>query len=60
MVVKFGFSISISPTAKMSIPIFIYENNLFMLYNVQCFSVKSAFCVKFMASFLLVKLIIQQ
>ena len=40
-----------------SLPIFIYENKLFMFYNVPLFSDKLAFCIKFKASFLLIKLI---
>ena len=39
---------------------FIYENNSFVFYNAPLFLVKSAFFVKFIASFLLIKLIIQR
>ena len=60
MAVKSFFSISILTNVKISLPIFIYENNFFMFYNVPLFSVKSAFCNTLIAWFLLIKLIIQQ
>ena len=60
MAVKSFFSISILTKVKISLPIFIYENNFFMFYNVPLFSVKSAFCNTLIAWFLLIKLIIQQ
>ena len=60
MAVKSFFSISILTNVKISLPIFIYENNFFMFYNVPLFSVKSSFCNTLIAWFLLIKLIIQQ
>ena len=58
MTVNLFFSISISPNLKIYLPIFKYDNQFFMFYNVPLFSVKSAICIKFMASFLLIRLII--
>ena len=53
----FFFSISISPNVKTSLPIFTFENKVFMFYNAPLLSVKSTLCVRFIASFLLIKLI---
>ena len=38
-----------SPNLKISLPILIYENNFFILYNVPLFSIKLEFCINFMA-----------
>ena len=46
--------------SNILLPIFTYENNFFIFYNVVLFSVKSANCINFITSFLLTKLIIQQ
>ena len=54
------FSISIFPNVKISLLIFIYDNKFFMFYNAPMFLVKSAFCIKFMASFVLIKLIMKR
>ena len=49
MTVKSIFSISILSNVKISLPIFRYENKFVMFY-VLLFSVKSAFCINFIAS----------
>ena len=53
------FLISILPNVKISLPIFVYENIFFMFY-VWLLLVKSAFWITIKASFLLIKLMIQQ
>ena len=52
--------ISMFPNVKVSLPSFIYENKFFMLYNVPRFSVKSAFFIRFIGSFFVIKLIIHR
>ena len=58
MAVKFIFLNFRLPDVKISEHIFIYENNFFMFCNVTLFSVKPSFFISFVASFLLIKLIV--
>ena len=46
------------PKVKISLHILIHKNKLFVFYSVRLFSIKSAFRIKLMASFLLIELII--
>ena len=72
MTVKFIFSIFQLSKFKMPLPIFIYDNKFLCFISFiydkffyafmicSAFLVKSAFFIRFIASFLLIKLIIQQ
>ena len=45
---------------KVFLPIFLFENKLFMFHKVLLFLFKSVFCSKFTASILLIPVIIQR
>ena len=60
MTVKSIFSILILANVKISLPIFIQMKIIFLFSKAWLFSVKLAFYINFTASFLLIKLIIQE
>ena len=54
------FSISISPNVKISLFVFIFENDLFIFHNILLFLFKSAYCSTFAVSLFLIPVIIQR
>ena len=57
MVVIVFFQFQYPQMLRFVYPFLYLELFFFMIYNVPLFSVKSAFCIKFMAQFLLINLI---